>query len=81
MWNNLLIGAALAAVVGAPAMAQSWQPSVGSGNIVSAYSGPAGSSGYGADGGGYGASGAYAFAPRHDDGPYGRHPVHRWYRD
>ena len=34
MLKTLMIGAALAAMIGAPAMAQSYDPSVGSGNIV-----------------------------------------------
>lgn len=86
MLKKLMIGAALAAMIGAPAMAQSWNPSVGSGNIVGSYthsySGPtvpSGSAGYGAYGGDEG-SGAYAFAPERGDGAYnhGHRYVHRW---
>ncbi|HWE79260.1 MAG TPA: hypothetical protein VG270_12140, partial [Pseudolabrys sp.] len=68
MMKTLMIGAALATMIGAPAMAQSWNPSVGSGNIVGAYdhpySGPTiprSSEGYSSYGSGYG--GAYAFVP------------------
>lgn len=83
MLKKLMIGAALAAMIGAPAMAQSWNPSVGSGNIVGSYthgdSGPripSGSAGYGAYGGDEGGSGAYAFAP--DRGDYGSYHGHRY---
>jgi hypothetical protein len=80
-----MIGAALAAVtIGAPAMAQSWDPNVGSGNIVGSYSHPYSGptipqSHYGYST--YGASGAYAFAPSRDEGYYGYRRMHDRYRD
>jgi len=91
MLKTLMIGAALAAMIGAPAMAQSYDPSVGSGNIVRGhghmYSGSTvpghryGSDRYGYDTseGGYG--GAYAFAPGQDDGNYGHHRAYRQDQD
>lgn len=88
MLKTLVIGAALATMIGAPAMAQSWDPNVGSGNIVTpytrSYSGPtipSGRAGYGAYGSDSGASGAYAFAPERDYGSYRHHRMHRWDRD
>lgn len=90
MLKTFIIGAALATMIGVPAMAQSYDPNVGSGNIVGAYSQPYsgptvprsgdGYSAYGsADEGGYG--GAYAFAPAHDHGDYGHYRAHQWDRD
>lgn len=85
MLKKLMIGAALAAMIGAPAMAQSWDPSVGSGNIVGSYSHsysgptiPRSHYGYSTYSGDYGASGAYAFAPSPDYGYRGQHNMHDW---
>ncbi|HZT26714.1 MAG TPA: hypothetical protein VFA57_13530 [Pseudolabrys sp.] len=69
MIKKLIIAAALAAAIGTPAMAQSWNPSAGSGNIVGSYSRP------------YsgpkmpGASDAFAYAPA----PH-HHYVRHWHR-
>ncbi|HEV2628203.1 MAG TPA: hypothetical protein VGV41_06130 [Pseudolabrys sp.] len=91
MLKTLMIGAALAAMIGAPAMAQSYDPSVGSGNIVRGHghmysrstvpSDSYGSDRYGYDTseGGYG--GAYAFAPAHDYDAYGHHRAYRQDQD
>jgi len=86
MMKTLMIGAALAAMIGAPAMAQSWDPSVGSGNIVGAYSHP--NSGPTVPDSNYGYSsydrggGAYAFTPAtHDYDSYGHHRDRHWDRN
>ncbi len=86
MLKKLMIGAALAAMIGAPAMAQSYDPSIGSGNIVRGHGHMYSGSTVPSDSYGYstydrGSGGAYAFAPAHDHGHYGHHRAHRWDRD
>ena len=53
--NKMLIAVAAIFAISTPAFAQSYDPSVGSGNITGAYAAPSGA--YGAD---FGAEGAYA---------------------
>ena len=88
MLKKIVIGAALAAMVATPALAQAYDPDAGSGNIVSPngahvyadtppYLGQSGEAyAHMAPGGGYYApGGAYAYSPGHR----GRHRARRWY--
>lgn len=73
MLKKLIIGMGLTAIVATSAMAQSYQPEVGSGNIVPKNTG--GAPAYY----NYRGSDAYAYAPRyhlHHD-----HSMHSWDRD
>lgn len=79
MLKKLIMGAALATLVASPALAQSYDPSVGSGNLVGP-STPSGSGSrlphYSRSGkivSGHGAGlGAYAYAPDHAYAPDNR---------
>ena len=79
MLKKLMIGAAFAAMIAAPALAQSYDPSAGSGNIVSPnggpvtaetppYLGPGNAYAHVGPGGGFTAGSAYAYAPRRPHG-------------
>ncbi len=72
MLKKMMIGAAVAALIASPALAQSFDPSVGSGNVVGPYNSPQSGPSmpeYGRSGklmnGGKSGGNVFAFAPRH----------------